>query len=194
MARTKLRSRRDVNDRIRALAGPLATALRALPAQAADPAVIEAIWQAEGLGTLLWALGLVELPAFDSPFDAEWLLATPTAHGNLRARAEIEHAQESARLWHWRARTHALRQGDEIDLPPAWTSFEQLIAVAAMHGYERGLLPSPVRGDFAAFGTGYRELSAVQAADAFSIAYERHRALNWLCGEGRTWDDTTTDT
>ncbi len=194
MPRTKLRSRREVNDRIRALAGPLATALRALPAGAGDPAVIEAVWQAEGLGMLLWALGLVELPPFDSPFDAEWLLATPTAHGSLRAREEIEHARESARLWHWRARTLALRKGDEIDLPDDWASFEQLIAVAAMRGYERGLLPSPVRGDFAAFGTGYRELSPAQAAEAFSIAYERHRALNWLCGEGRSWDDTPTDT
>ena len=63
-----------------------------------------------------------------------------------------------------------------------------------MRGYERGLLPSPLRGDFAAFGTGYRELTAAQAAEAFSIAYERHRALNWLCGEGRDWDDTPTDT
>ena len=194
MARTKLRSRREVNDRIRALAGPLATALRALPAQTGDPAVIEAVWQAEGLGVLLWALGLVELPGFDSPFDPEWLLATPTAHGNLRARAEIEHARESALLWHWRARTHALRTGDEIDVPPAWASFEQLIAVAAMRGYERGLLPSPVHGDFAAYGAGYRELSAAQASDVFSIAYERHRALNWVCGEGRNWDDTPTDT
>jgi len=194
MARIKLRSRRDVNERIRALAGPLTTALRALPGRADDPAVIDAVWQAEGLGMLLWALGLVELPPYDSLFDAEWLLATPTAHGNLRTRAEIEHARESARLWHWRARTHALRRGDEIDLPDAWDSFEQLIAVAAMRGYEQGLLPSPTRGDFAAFGKGYRELSATEAADAFSIAYERHRALNWVCGEGRTWEETPTDT
>ena len=48
---------------------------------------------------------------------------------------------------------------DALELPASWDSLEQLVAVAAMRGYERGLLPSPLRGDFPAFGTGYRELS-----------------------------------
>jgi hypothetical protein len=193
MAR-KLRTRREVLERARALSDSLRTALRLLPAAAADPAVIETVWGAEGLGILLWSLGLVELEPFDRPFDPEWLLATPTAHGTLRARAEIEHACETARLWHWRVRTDSLREEDELELPAAWDSYEQLVAVAAMRGYERGLLPSPVRGDFAAFGTGYRELSPAQRAEICSIAYERHRALEWLLGSGRSWAGTSTDT
>ena len=127
-----------------------------LPESDGDPAVIEAVWQGEGLGMLLWGLGLADLEPYDRPFDAEWLLATPTAHGSLRAKAEIEHARETARLWHWRARTDLLRAGESVELPADWDSFEQLIAVAAMRGYERGLLPSPLRGDFPAHGTGYR--------------------------------------
>ena len=95
---------------------------------------------------LLWAMGLAELEPYDRPFDAEWLLATPTAHGSLRAKAEIEHARETARLWHWRARTDLLRAGDSVELPADWDSFEQLIAVAAMRGYERGLLPVAASG------------------------------------------------
>jgi hypothetical protein len=193
MAR-KLRSRREVLERIRGLSDPLRTALRMLPGAAADPAVIETVWQAEGLGILLWSLGLVELEPFDRPFDPEWLLATPTAHGTLRARAEIEHACETARLWHWRVRTDLLREDGELELPGSWDSYEQLVAVAAMRGYERGVLPSPVRGDFAAFGTGYRELSPAQRAELVSIAYERHRALEWLLGSGRSWSGTPTDT
>ncbi len=194
MARTKLQSRQDVLEQIRALSDPLRTALAMLPAEEHDPAVIEAVWQGEGLGMLLWALGLVELEPFDRPFDPEWLLATPTAHGTLRARAEVEHARETTRLWHWRARTDALRADEEVELPQDWSSFEQLIAVAAMRGYERGLLPSPLRGDFPVFGTGYRELTPAQRVELASIAYERHRAINWLCREGRTWAETATAT
>jgi hypothetical protein len=194
VARTRVRSRREVIERTRALSQPLRTALALLPEAADDPAVIEAVWQAEGLGVLLWALGLVELEPFDRPFDPEWLLATPTAHGTMRARAEIEHARESARLWHWRVRTDALQAGEALQLPVSWDSFEQLIAVAAMRGYERGLLPSPLRGDFPAFGTGYRELSTAQRAELHAIAYERHRAFNWLCGAGRSWAETATPT
>ncbi len=194
MARTKLRSRREVVERAGELGKVLRAALVRVRDDPDDPRVIEAMWQAEGLGTLLWALGLVEQERFDHPFDPEWLVATPLASGSLRARAEIEHARETARLWHWRARTRALRDEPELELPGSWTSFEQLVAVAAMRGYERGLLPAPLRGDFPAFGTGYRELSPEQHAEVLSIAYERHRALNWLCGLGKTWAATPTDT
>jgi hypothetical protein len=112
----------------------------------------------------------------------------------MRARAEIEHARETARLWHWRVRTDTLRVSDELAPPPDWASFEQLIAVAAMRGYERGLLPSPLRGDFPAFGTGYRDLAPAERVELASIAYERHRALCWLCGNGRSWTETPTAT
>ena len=141
MARTKLRSRRDVLDRIRALSEPLDTALRMLPSEEHNPAVIEAVWQGEGLGMLLWSLGLVELEPFDHPFDPEWLLTTPTAHGTMRARAEIDHERETARLWHWRVRTDRLRDNGGVELPQDWDSHEQLIAVAAMRGFERGCFP-----------------------------------------------------
>jgi hypothetical protein len=194
VSRTKLRSRREVLERVRALSDPLRIALALLPEGQDDPAVIEAVWQGEGLGTLLWALGLVELEPYDRPFDSEWLLATPTAPGALRAKPEIEHALETARLWHWRIRTGALNAAGAIELPASWDSLEQLVAVAAMRGYERGLLPSPLRGDFPAYGTGYRDLADAQRDEVISIAYERHRALSWLCGAGRAWAETPTDT
>ncbi len=181
-------------ERVRSVSEPLKLALTMLPGAENDPTVIEAVWQGEGLGTLLWALGLAELEPYDRPFDAEWLLATPTAHANLRSKAEIEHARETARLWHWRARTDLLRAGDAVELPASWDSFEQLIAVAAMRGYERGLLPPPLRGDFPAHGTGYRELSPAQRTEVLSIAWERHRALEWLCGSGKSWVETPTAT
>ena len=181
-------------ERIRALSELLRVALSMLPASKDDPAVIETVWQGEGLGMLLWSLGLVELEPFDKTFDSEWLLATPTAHGTLRSKEEVEHALETARLWHWRARTELLRASDEVELPESWDSFEQLIAVAAMRGYERGLLPSPLRGDFAAFERGFRELAPAQRTEVMSIAWERHRALEWLTGAGKSWESTPTPT
>jgi hypothetical protein len=194
MARSRLRSRKEVVEQVGGLAGLLRGALAMLPAGKDDPAVVDAVWQAEGLGTLLWALGLVELPPFDRPFDHERLLEAGVAGGMLRPAEEIAQNQAAARLWHWRARTALIRAVSEPALPGSWQSYEQLVAATAMRGHERGLLPRPVRGDFPAFGTGYRELAPDQEAEALSIAYERHRALNWLCGAGKSWAETPTDT
>jgi hypothetical protein len=63
-----------------------------------------------------------------------------------------------------------------------------------MRGYEEGLLPAPMRGDFRAFGKVYRHLTPEQQDEAHAIAVERHHALNWLVGEGRSWDDVPLDT
>jgi hypothetical protein len=101
---------------------------------------------------------------------------------------------ESARLWHWRARSAALQAANGIALPGQYDTFEQLVAATAMRGYEDGLLPAPLRGDFMAFGKVYRQLTPGESAEAHSIALERHHALTWLAGEGSSWDDVPLDT
>ncbi|HEY7538131.1 MAG TPA: hypothetical protein VH721_09075 [Gaiellaceae bacterium] len=194
MARVKLRSRREVVGRARSLTTSLHDALERLPEDEGDPDVSEAIWAGEGLGTLLWALQRAQLPPYDRPFRHEALLAASLDGAALRPAAEIDQAREVARLWHWRARTAALQRRADVDLPSQWLSFDQLVGATAMRAHERGLLPSPVRGDFPAFGTGYRALTAGQRAEAHQIAWQRHRALNWLCGLGRGWDAVPTDT
>jgi hypothetical protein len=190
----KLRSRRDVVERCAALTQLVRRALAQLPEGARDPDVLDAAWQAEGLGTLLWALGRLELPPYDLAFDHDQLLATALDGATLRPAAEIEQARQTAQLWLWRARTSSLQAGGEVTLPERWQSFDQLIAATAMRAHEQGLLPLPLRGDFPAFGTVYRELSPELRKEAESIAWERQRALNWLCGLGRSWDDVPTDT
>jgi hypothetical protein len=194
MARGGIRSRREVLERIDALGAELRGGLERLQTGRLDRPGVEALWQAEGLGMLLWALELATLPPFDRTFDPGRLLAARGAEARLRDRTEIEHARESARLWHWRARTARLRARDELELPAGWQSFEQLIAVAALRGHEGGLLPAPLRGDFPAFGTGYRALAPGQLAEIHSIAFERHRALSWLCTGGTSWSEVSTDT
>ena len=197
MPRRKLRSQGEVVERSRALGDELRAALAKLPDD--DPAVVDAIWRGEALGTLLWALQLLELPAYDQPFDAQQVAAVvedaaQLGEADLRDGEEIELERDSAKLWHWRARTTSLQAAGALELPERYATFDQLIAATAMRGYEQGVLPSPMRGDFRAYGKVYRHLSPEQHAEAHSIAVERHHALNWLCGAGETWDDVPLDT
>jgi hypothetical protein len=193
MPRRKLRPQEDVISRCAALRDELRAALARLPSD--DPAVVDAVWRGEALGTLLWALQLVELPPYDRPFDAEAIAAVDPAEGTLRDEDELLLERDSARLWHWRARTTRVQaSGEALDLPVRYASFDQLIAATAMRGYEQGLLPGPLRGDFPAYGKVYRHLAPEQAAEALSLAVERHHALNWLTGEGEAWDDVPLDT
>jgi hypothetical protein len=192
VARRKLRPQNEVVERCRALSEELRQALGSLPSD--DPAVVDAVWRGEGLGTLLWALQLAELPAYDTPFDPDALLEATLEEARLRDAEEIELERESARLWHWRARTTSLQAAGALELPERYATFDQLIAATAMRGFESGVLPSPMRGDFLAYGKVYRHLCPEQHAEAHSIAVERHHALNWLCGAGETWDDVPLDT
>jgi hypothetical protein len=190
----KVRSRREILARCGAITSLVRGALSQLPHRAEERTVIDAVWQAEGLGVLLWALGRTGMPPYDLAFDHDRLLAVTLDGAALRPATEIEHARQTARLWHWRARTSHLQEEGIIALPERWKSFDQLIGATAMRGHEQGLLPRPLRGDFPAFGTVYRSLTPEQRAEAESIAWERHRALNWLCGLGRSWEDVPTDT
>jgi len=192
MARFRLRSRAQVVERCQALRTDVAAALDRLPSH--EPAVVDAVWRGEALGTLLWSLNLLELPPYDRPFDTDEVVNANAAAGELRDADELELERDSARLWHWRARTTELQQSGVLQLPARYASFDQLIAATAMRGHDEGLLPVPIRGDFRAYGKVYRHLSPEQHAEAHSIAAERHHALNWLAGEGTSWDDVPLDT
>jgi hypothetical protein len=192
MPRRKLRSQGEVVERSRELGDELRAALDKLPSE--EPAVVDAVWRGEALGTLLWALQLMELPAYDQPFDPEQVAAVSLEQAELRDDEEIELERDSARLWHWRARTTGLQAAGALELPERYATFDQLIAATAMRGYEQGVLPAPMRGDFRAYGKVYRHLAPEQHAEAHSVALERHHALNWLCGEGESWDDVPLDT
>jgi hypothetical protein len=194
VTQVKLRSQRTVVTRCHGIASDLRAALAQLPSNQSDPEIVDAIWRGEALGALLWSLSLAELPAYDTPFDYDLLVAERIDHPHLRPAAEIEQARDAARLWHWRARTTLLQAEGAVALPERWQSFDQLIAATAMHGFESGLLPAPHRGDFRAFDAAYRHLTPSQHTVMHSIALERHHALNWLCGLGSTWDDVPTDT
>src|SRR3954447_1922600 len=178
MPRRKLRSQGEGVDPCRALGDELRAALSRLRDD--DPAVVDAIWRGEALGTLLWALQLIELPPYDEPFDPEEVVEVELGEAKLRDAEEIELERESARLWHWRARTTELQAAGGVELPERYANFDQLIAATAMRGFEQGVLPAPMRGDFRAYGKVYRQLTPEQHTEAHSIAVERQHALNWL--------------
>lgn len=192
MPRRKLRSQGEVVERCHALREEVREALARLPSD--DPSVVDAVWRGEALGTLLWALQLTELPPYDRPFEPREVVAIETDGAALRNEEELELERESARLWHWRARTTGVQAAGEVELPERYATFDQLIAATAMRGYEQGVLPPPMRGDFRAYGKVYRHLAPEQHAEAHSLAVERHHALNWICGEGKDWDDVPLDT
>ena len=192
MARTKLRSQAEVVEQSRALQGDVRAALGLLPSN--DPAVVDAVWRGEALGTLLWALQLAELPGYDQPFQTDEVAAATFEDAKLRDLEEIDLERESARLWLWRARTTGIQAEGVVELPERYATFDQLVAATAMRGFEQGLLPTPMRGDFRAYGKVYRHLAPSQHAEAHSIATERHHALAWLCGEGESWATVPLDT
>jgi hypothetical protein len=193
VARAKLRSRKEVVEQSLALSEHLREALARVEWDE-DESLVDDIWAAEGLGMMLWALELVQLPPYDRPFAAEQLVGVTFDEAVLRPEEELERARETARLWHWRARTALLAVNGDVELPPEWQSFDQLVGATAMRGFERGLLPRPLRGDFPAFGAVYRDLSEEQQVEAHQIAWQRHRALNWLSGLGKSWEVVPTDT
>src|SRR3954452_4184860 len=123
MPRRKLRSQTEVIERAHALRDDLRAALQRLPSE--DTAVIDAVWRGEALGTLLWALQLTELPPYDEPFDPEEIAAIELGDAKLREDEEIELERESARLWHWRARTTELQAAGEVELPERYDTFDQ---------------------------------------------------------------------
>jgi hypothetical protein len=157
-----------------------------------DADALAAAWCAEALGTLLWALGLLEVPNYDRSFGRAVFDVEPES-GELRHPTDLERARETAALWHWRARTAELEADGALEPTAPYASIAQLVAATAMRGFENGLLPEPYRGDLPAFGASYGRLDAEQLADALSIALERHRALAWLTS-GEAWDEVTLDT
>lgn len=184
---------KDAVERCLTLQEDVRRALGRLAAGERSAAVVDGIWRAEALGTLLWALQLAELPGYDRPFDADEIADATVAGAQLRSRDELEAAYETARLWHWRARTAALLREDAVPVPSTYANADQLIAATAMRGHEHGALPTPLRGDFRVFGTSYRLLEEDELDEAHSLALERHRALTWLL-RGGDWDEVPLDT
>ena len=180
--------------------------LRKPPGQWERQELIDASWKAECSAVLAWSLGIVNVLA---PYDQEVdnhvaMAAIPeptgavalTTAARLRPPAQIERARDQAELWLWRARTHRIMNDPELlrkNPLPAGVTFPQLVAKAAQAAEKDGCFKR-IGGDFPAFGKPYAQLTGEEAQQMTSIATERLRALNWLCGYSADWDDVPLDT
>ena len=178
--------------------------MTALVQDVTDEAHRDVSWLMEASECLLWALGLVEaLPPFDTQASIEHLELLPagTVHelrssASLRDHNELAAARNVAELWHWRSRTRQLAEsGSDVALPQGLTLVD-VVRMAAEHAALRGDIAAAVDGDFPLFGRSYAQASVDEWANATSIARERHRVLNWLCGYAphNRWSETPTDT
>jgi hypothetical protein len=161
-------------------------------------------WLMEAAECLLWALGHVEaLPPYDAQADIEHLKRLPAGpvrelqlSATLRDPTALSVARDMAELWHWRSRTRQLTEnGTPVTLPQG-LALSDVVRLAAEQAASRGDIPAAIGGDFPVFGRAYAQASSEEWAQATSIAMERHRALNWLCGYAprNRWHDTPTDT
>jgi len=179
--------------------------LQASPDEIKQQDRIDASWMTESAGCLLWALGYSsELPPYDQEWEIKIMNKIPKepvepilANAKLRRDADIMKQRDLAELWHWRARTRLIQEAGEMPASlPGGMTIGEVIAMASAKAAEDGAFPAPIGGDFPAFGKPYRDLSEEEFSRVTSIAMERHRAFNWLCGyaPGNRWADTPTDT
>ena len=169
------------------------------PSDLTEDEIAAVAWQAEGLATLGWALRLTGLlppgnlgditavvRVVPAPWDdtAEW-----TRGAHLRPESEIATARDRAEVLEWRIAIEGPRRlasGDER------AQYEAAIADVVQEARASSLLES----DSADFVIGDRPLAALDDHDlerVSSLAEERLRALNWLCGFGTSWDEVPLD-
>jgi hypothetical protein len=160
---------------------------------------VDSSWAVESIACCAWALNLIPvLPAYDSEAEHTVMKLLPPAGTalSLRSKEELEHARSIAELWHWRSRTRWLMEsGQPVSLPNDAT-LDQVVRLTARAAAAQGDIPEPCDEDFPALGKAYRDLSAEEYSGVTSIAAERHKALNWICGMApkNRWDETPTDT
>lgn len=164
---------------------------------------INSIWRIESIATLFWSIGLYTLPPYDTQVDEDAIrlllkdlpnLESVLTKAHLREESEITTARDTAELWHWRARTTRIILDNQI--PSGFTKEKlwEICTLASQKSYEAGDIPKPIDGDFPAYGKAYKNLSPHEFQSCMSIAMERHFTINWLCGYGKNWDETPTDT
>jgi hypothetical protein len=172
--------------------------------------LFNATWRLEAAQVLMWALGLIpHLPLYDAHADRDLLKEIPTgdiprfvSSAHLRKESEIDRARDDAEVWHWRSRTRQLVEegrefpADEQSRTTGFRSYDDIVRFIARKLTQEARMPACIEDDFPAKGKAYRKLSAEEWSVVRSVTFERHFALNWLCGYSpeNEWDETPTDT
>jgi uncharacterized protein DUF4272 len=174
------------------------TFLEAGPLELTRQELVDANWLSEAAACLFWALEYIpELPRYDEQATNELTKVEITKRAALRPFETIKKKRDLAELWHWRSKTRQLQESGRMPSVIAkGISIDEVIHMASQKAAENGDIPTPIGNDFPAFNKAYRDLSPEEFSVATSIALERHRAFNWLCGlaPGNHWKETPTDT
>jgi hypothetical protein len=166
---------------------------------------VDASWLIESIECLLWAAEHRErIQPYDQQANpkpgrlgAGQTMRELIAKASLRPASEIDRERDRAELWHWRCRTQMLLAEKSIpDVLPNGMTIAEVIRLSARKAAEEGFFAEPIESDFPAFGKPFRAITEEEFSQTMSIAKERHKAFNWLCGyaPGNRWSETPTDT
>ncbi|MBX3413894.1 MAG: DUF4272 domain-containing protein [Pirellulales bacterium] len=158
--------------------------------------MIDAIWRIEGLGVLFWALHLHELPAYDETvvplelFEVAGMFDPRPArqliqNAKLRSANELAAYQTHALMFHWRLRNFFLHPGP--------VDFVEMSEKGWFGPFDISTYRIVGR-DLAIGEVGIHEANPQLINKCNSLAAERHRAINWLCGEGDLYSEIDTST
>jgi hypothetical protein len=166
----------------------------------APEVIAEASWQGEALVSLAWAVGAMEMPPIDAPSDPRPILdRVPRPWDSAKAwlsdpamvsERDAVRERELAEIWHWRATIELLRREAS---PEDRQDYESAIREVAVEALNAGILPALREGDFPVRGRSIKESSDTDVDELLTVTGQRLRALNWLCGFGKSWDDVPLD-
>lgn len=155
----------------------------------------EIAWRNEAAIALLWTLGLVvDMPPYTSPVPAQTVmnyldrLKRTDGGAQLLERALRDRARELATFWSWRARTEHFRRSGMR--PPPGDTYDATIERATHAMVNTGLIP-PERiasGDVTIGHVRYVDVDGGTLLQLSCIAFERHRALEWVDDSNTDWD------
>ena len=159
-------------------------------------ATIEAIWRLEGMIVLCWALGLAEIPKYDSLVDVDSILgalyfldadATNTCveQAKLRNSDELNTYNEQVLAWHWRIRDFGVR--------PVAMDYEKMEEECWFGKFDLSWADLVDR-DLAIDGVPIASAPEDRVGTVGSAALERHIASNWLSGGDVVYSEVDTAT
>ncbi len=186
------------------LAGQLtageAAFLDSRPGSIAPDVTTEVSWQGEALIALAWAIGISAMPRVDQTSDPRTIMnLVPRPWDTTKAwmsdpafvsESDAVRQRELAEIWHWRAATELLlREASATDRSDYMAAITEVAAEARAAGF----VPALRDRDFPVRGRSFNELSDTEVDELVAVTGQRLRALNWLCGFGKSWDDVPLD-
>ncbi len=153
-------------------------------------------WNIEATAVLAWALGKLELSAYDQQAEvgqvakAIGFLSTQAAiafinEAALRPAAEIERLSTQLLAIHWRLREQRLRprrMNFETESQKAWYGRMPRTGVRF------------IDGDLAVGDRAIHDATDVATTTLQLAVQQRHQAINWLCGASEVYSKTDTRT